>query len=126
MNISNTLTKLATLSLLALLSLAPRVQAMPTPAALEKARPLIQELMADDFAALKADKKTHEAVGDAAMKLLSNAETEAAKFLLCKAAFGLYIRGKAYDKAADVLETFRESISDLPTADLVQKNATAY
>ena len=100
--------------------------AMPTPAALEKARPLIQELMADDFAALKADKKTHEAVGDAAMKLLSNAETEAAKFLLCKAAFGLYIRGKAYDKAADVLETFRESISDLPTADLVQKNATAY
>ena len=100
--------------------------AMPDKDALEKARPLIQELMADDFAALKADKKTHEAVGDAAMKLLSNAETEAAKFLLCKAAFGLYIRGKAYDKAADVLETFRESISDLPTADLVelvQKNA---
>ena len=100
--------------------------AMPTPVQLEKARPLIQELMADDFAALKADKKTHEAVGDAAMKLLSNAETEAAKFLLSKAAFGLYIRGKVYDKAADVLETFRESISDLPTADLVQKNATAY
>lgn len=100
--------------------LAAVLQAMPTPAALEKARPLIQELMADDFAALKADKKTHEAVGDAAMKLLSNAETEAAKFLLCKAAFGLYIRGKAYDKAADVLATFRESISDLPTADLVE------
>lgn len=102
------------------------LSAMPTPAALEKARPLIQELMADDFAALKAGKKTHEAVGDAAMKLLSNAETEAAKFLLCKAAFGLYIRGKAYDKAADVLETFRESIADLPTSDLVdlvQKNA---
>ena len=101
-------------------------QAMPTPAQLEKARPIIQELMAEDFAALKSGKKNAEDVGDAAMKLLSNAETEAAKFLLSKAAFGLYIRGKVYDKAADVLETFRESISDLPTADLVQKNATAY
>ena len=57
-------------------------------------------------------------VSDAAMKLVANAETEASKFLLCKVAFGLYIRGKAYDKAADVLETFREPIADLPTADL--------
>lgn len=84
-----------TLTMLTLLMVS-LAGAMPKDNELEKARPVIQELMADDFAALKSGKKTHEAVGDAAMKLLSNAETEASKYLLCKAAFGLYLRGKEH------------------------------
>ena len=49
---------------------------MPTPVQLEKARPIIQELMAEDFVAFKGGKKKAEDVGDVAMKLVENAETE--------------------------------------------------
>lgn len=96
------------------------VRAVPSAAALDATRPLVNELMADDLAALKAGRKSAVAVADAARALVANAETEAAKYLLLKTAFSLFLRGKDYDKAADAVEALQAAVPDLPAADVVE------
>lgn len=96
------------------------VRAVPSAAALDATRPLVNELMADDLAALKAGRKSAVAVADAARALVANAETEAAKYLLLKTAFSLFLRGKDYDKAADAVEALQAAVPDLPATDVVE------
>ena len=98
--------------------------AMPTQQELKKAQPLVAELMApimDDF---KAKKKTAAEVADAAVKYAGEAETEAAKFMLYRSSIPYYVRGEAYDKAADAVEQMKANVKDVPAevvAEIISK-----
>ena len=99
--------------------------AMPTKDELSKAQPLVAELMAEDVAAYKAKSKKAEEVGDASAKYAKEASTEAAKFLLLKGAISYFVRGEAYDKAADAVNALRTEIADVPPAvveEIIRKN----
>ena len=100
--------------------------AMPTKEELANAQSIVNELMADHIAANKKGKESNEAVGDAAMALAKDADGEAAKFALFRGAVTYYARGKAYDKAADAIESIMSEVSDVPPETLngiVQKAA---
>ena len=104
--------------MIAIAALAATVQtlAMPTRAELSKAQPLVAELMAPALEEYKsAADKTAAAVkvGDDSCAFAAEAETEAAKFLLLKGAVNYYVRGEAYDKAADCIATMQSAISNL-------------
>ena len=90
--------------------------AMPTQQQLKKAQPLVAELMTpimDDF---KAKKKTAAEVADAAVKYAAEAETEAAKFMLYRSSIPYFVRGEAYDKAADAVELMKANVKDVPAS----------
>ena len=106
---------------LAALAATAHALAMPTRAELSKAQPLVNELMAPALAEYKsAADKTAAAVkvGDSSCAFAAEAETEAAKFLLLKGAVSYYVRGEAYDKAADCIATMQSDIKNL-TPDVV-------
>ena len=93
------------------------VHAMPTRAELSKAQPLVNELMAPVLEEYKssADKTAGAVtVGNRASSFAAEAETEASKFLLLKGAVNYYVRGEAYEKAADCIATMQSAISNLP------------
>ena len=104
--------------IIAMAALAATAQAlaMPTRAELSKAQPLVNELMAPSLEEYKsAADKTAAAVkvGDRSCAFAAEAETEAAKFLLLKGAVNYYVRGEAYDKAADCIATMQSDIANL-------------
>ena len=97
--------------------------AMPTRAELSKAQPLVNELMAPALEEYKsaADKVAAAVVvGDRSSAFAAEAETEAAKFLLLKGAVSYYVRGEAYDKAADCIATMQSAISNLAPDAIVE------
>lgn len=101
------------------------VLAMPTKAQLTKAQPLVAELMAPSVATYRsavAKDKSAEAVkvGDISSEFAKSAKTEAAKFLLLKGAVGYYVRGEAYDKAADMIEALCQAVKDVPPDVIVE------
>lgn len=102
--------------LVAALAATVQALAMPTRAELSKAQLLVNELMAPALEEYKssADKTAGAVtVGDRASTFAFEAETEAAKFLLLKGAVNYYVRGEAYDKAADCIATMQSGISNL-------------
>ena len=117
---------------IAMAAMAVTVQAiaMPTRAELSNAQPLVNELMAptlEEF--MSATDKTAAAVnvGDYACAFAAEAETEAAKLLLLKGAVVFYVRGEAYDKAADSIATMQSAVSNLSpevVAEIVGKAAS--
>ncbi len=113
--------------LLAVMVATAHLLAMPTRAELSKAQPLVVELMAPTLEEYKsATDKTAGAVkvGDNSCAFAAEAETEAVKFLLLKGAVGYYVRGEAYDKAADCIAKMKTDIKDLTPdaiADIVGK-----
>jgi len=95
------------------------VLAMPTQAELDKAQPLVVELMAPvmaEFKAVSAKGRSEVAikVADKSVEFANSAETEAAKFMLLKGAVSYYARGGAYDKASDALQTMMTEIKSVP------------
>ena len=80
--------------------------AMPTAADFEKARPIV-EAVAEGQSAGRIQ------------ALSAEAETEAGKYLLLERAATLYVKEKAYDKAAEALEALREDVPDIPAATFV-------
>ena len=112
---------------LVVMAATARVLAMPTRAELSKAQPLVVELMAPTLEEYKsATDKTAGAVkvGDNSCAFAAEAETEAVKFLLLKGAVNYYVRGEAYDKAADCIAKMKTDIKDLTPdaiADIVGK-----
>ena len=101
---------------MALLAATAQALAMPTRAELSNAQPLVNELMAPAMEEYKsAADKTAAAVivGDRSSAFAAEAETEAAKFLLLKGAVNYYVRGEAYDKAADCIATMQSAIGNL-------------
>ena len=113
--------------LLAVMVATAHLLAMPTRAELSKAQPLVVELMAPTLEEYKsATDKTVGAVkvGDNSCAFAAEAETEAVKFLLLKGAVNYYVRGEAYDKAADCIAKMKTDIKDLTPdaiADIVGK-----
>ncbi|MCR5838198.1 MAG: formylglycine-generating enzyme family protein [Kiritimatiellae bacterium] len=104
--------------MIAMAVLAATIQAiaMPTRAELSNAGPLVNELMAPVLEEFKssADRTAAAAVvGERASAFAAEAETEAAKFLLLKGAINYYVRGEAYDKAADCIATMQSDIAAL-------------
>ena len=102
-----------------LVALTATTNAMPTQAETKKVEPLVMDLMRADQAALKSGKKTRVEVAESAMELADKAESEAAKLLLMKGAFNLYVRAGEFDKAIETLQTMQTTISDMPLANMV-------
>ena len=96
------------------MAVAATANAMPTLEQTKKAEPLVMDLMRADQAALKSGKKTRVEAAESAMKLADKAETEAAKLLLMKGAFNLYVRAGKFDKAIETLKTMQTAIPDIP------------
>ena len=88
--------------------------AMPSRSELKKVQSLVNELMADDIQAMKAGKLKPVQVAANAEKLAGDAEGEAAKFLLYKGAFGLYVQGGSYDEAIGAIDHLNAAVRDVP------------
>ncbi|MCQ2390417.1 MAG: hypothetical protein MJ240_03235 [Kiritimatiellae bacterium] len=88
--------------------------AMPTRQELVQAKPTVEELMAEDRAALKAKKKTSVEVGEQALRYAEKADKEPVKYLLLQGAFNFFMGGEAYDKAADVINVLRTDVKEVP------------
>ena len=87
---------------------------MPSDAEIAKTEPLVKELVADEFAAMKDGKKTRPEVAEACLGYIGDAETEAAKVVLIKMAFDQYMSGGVFDKAAETFGMLSESVKDVP------------
>ena len=94
--------------------------AMPTKKELSKAQPLVAELMAPTLSDFKAAKKTAVEVADAAVAYAAEAETEAAKFMLYRSSIPYYVRGEAYDKAAETVVLMKANVKDIPASVIVE------
>ena len=103
--------KLMTLMALPLLALS--AAAMPTKDELKAVEPVVADLMKPEQKALKAGEKTKSDVAAAALKLVDAADSEAAKLLLAKGAYNLYVRDGDFEKAIETLQTMREKVADL-------------
>ena len=93
--------------------------AMPTPEQIKKVEPLVKDLMREAQKDFDSGKKTRVEVAESAMSLADQAESEAAKLLLMKGAFNLYVRDGEFDKAIETLESLQTAIPDIPPANLV-------
>ena len=102
-----------------LVAFAVTANAMPTQEQTKKVEPLVMDLMREDQAALKSGKKTRVEVAESAMELADKAESEAAKLLLIKGAFNLYVRAGEFDTAIETLQTMQTAIPDMPPANMV-------
>ena len=87
MNVTKTMQKTCLAAIAAAFALA--AAAMPTRSELKKVQSVVNELMADDIAAMKSGRLKASQVAANAEKLAGEAQSEAAKFLLYKVAFGL-------------------------------------
>ena len=97
--------------------------AMPSRNDLKKVQATVNELMAEDIAAMKGGKQSPEGAAKKAEELAGLATDEASKFLLLKGAFGLYVEGGKYDAALAALETLKAQVKDVPDkvlADIVR------
>ena len=90
------------------------VNAMPTLEQARKVEPLVMDLMREDQNALKSGKKTRAEAARSAMEHAKKVESEAAKLLLMKGAFNLYVRAGEFDKAVETLRSLKAAIPDIP------------
>ena len=91
-----------------------QLTAMPTEEETRKAEPVVKKMLAQERAALESGKKTRSEVAAAAMKLAGEADTDAAKLLLMKGAFALYVKDGNLEKAVETMKTLEAAISDMP------------
>lgn len=104
---------------------ALEVMAMPTREEVRMAMPSVQKVLASEQEALQAGKKTRSEVADAAMKLAAQADTDAAKLLLMKGAFVLYVRDDNLVKAVETMTALKTAISDIPVQSISNMVETA-
>ncbi len=97
-----------------LVALSATANAMPTQEQTKEAEPLVMDLMRENEAALNSGKKTRVEVAKSAMELVGKADSEAAKLLLMKGAFNLYVRAGEFDKAIETLHSLKAAIPDIP------------
>lgn len=99
------------------------VSGMPSRGDLKKVLPTVNELMAEDVAAMRSGKLPPESAAKKAEELAGVATDEASKFLLLKGAFGLYVEGGKYDEAIAVLDALKAQVKNVPDkviADIVR------
>ncbi len=106
--------KLTMMVAMATACVAIQLTAMPTAEETRRAEPVVRKLMASERAALKSGRKTRSEVADAAMKLADEADTDAAKLLLMKGAFVLYVQDGNLEKAAETMNALETAIADMP------------
>ena len=102
------------IGVLATVCTAVRLAAMPTEQETRRAEPVVKKLLASERAALESGKKTRSEVAAAAMKLADEADTDAAKLLLMKGAFVLYVKDGNLEKAVEAMNALKAAISDIP------------
>lgn len=106
-------TRLTLIGTMAATCAAIQLAAMPTEEETKQAEPAVQRLLAREKAALKSGRKTRSEVAVAAMKLADEADTDAAKLLLMKGAFVLYVQDGNLEKAAETLDALEVAIPDM-------------
>ena len=87
---------------------------MPSRSELKNVQGLVNELMASDIQAMKSGKLKPAQVAANAERLACDAQGEAAKFLLYKGAFGLYVQGGRYDEAISAIDHLNAAVKDVP------------
>ena len=107
-------TKLTLICAMAAACTAIQLAAMPTEEEMKRAEPAVKKLLAPERAALRSGTKTRSEVAAAAMKLADEADSEAAKLLLMKGAFILYVQGGNLEKAVETMKALEAAISDIP------------
>ena len=93
---------------------AIQLAAMPTEEETRKAEPVVKKMLAQERAALESGKKTRSEVAVAAIKLADETDTDAAKLLLMKGAFVLYVRDGKLEKAVETMKALKATIPDIP------------
>ena len=93
---------------------AIQLTAMPTKEETKQAEPAVKKLLASERAAFKSGKMTRSEVAAAAMNFANKADTDAAKLLLMKGAFVLYVQDGNLKEAAETMEALKAAISDMP------------
>jgi len=93
---------------------AVQLAAMPTEEETKQAEPVVKKLLAQERVALESGKKTRSEVAAAAMKLAGETDTDAAKLLLMKGAFVLYVRDGKLEKAVETMKALKATIPDIP------------
>ena len=88
--------------------------AAPTKAELQSVSSLVQELMRPELEALKTGKKTKADVAKAAMTLASQADSPAAKQVLCIDGFTYYVKAGEYEEAEAAFAELLKAIPDFP------------
>ena len=99
--------------------------AMPSQNEISEVKPLVAELMKPSVSAFKAKKMSGSEVGDKALELAESASTEAAVFLCMRGAVSYYLKDKAYDKAADAIESIMTKFPDIPPETLHELTTSA-
>lgn len=90
---------------------------VPSDEEIAEALPSVEDLTRDDFAALKAKKKTNAEVGDVLLGYISDDDKPATKFILRQKAFRQYVLGMNFDKADEVYSASRgEGALNMPLA----------
>ena len=107
-------TKLTMMAAMAAACAAVQLAAMPTEKETRRAEPVVRKLLEPERKALRSGKKTRSEVANAAMKLAAEADTEAAKLLLMKGAFVLYVQDGNLAKAAEAMNAIKAAIPDMP------------
>ena len=107
-------TKLTMMVAMAAACVAIQLAAMPTAEETRRAEPVVKRMLAQERAALESGKKTRSEVAAAAMKLADEADTDAAKLLLMKGAFVLYVRDGNLEKAVKTMKALEAAIPDIP------------
>ena len=97
-----------------LVALSATANAMPTQEQTKEAEPLVIDLMRENEAALNSGTKTRVEVAKSAMELAGKTDSEAAKLLLMKGAFNLYVRAGEFDKAIETLHSLKAATPDIP------------
>lgn len=92
--------------------------AMPVADELAAVKPLVSELMKPDMDALKAGKKSRADVAKSALSLATQAESSAAKLLLTRNAFNLYMKAGEYEPAEGALDAMLKAVPDYPADEL--------
>ena len=106
--------KIKSAVMLSLAAVAMSLAAMPTQQELKQAERLVYALMRPQLDAFKAGKATRADVAKSAAALAEKAESDAAKMLLLRGSFTLYVGHGAFDEAIGVLKTLKAAIPDIP------------
>ena len=111
--------QVSSLAILALL-LSGAAVGMPSEEELADVKPVVEDLMKHDMDAMKLGRKTRSDVAKSAMELCSQAESPAAKMMLARHAFTLYVRDADYASAEEALDVLVAAVPDIPPANLVE------
>ena len=107
-------TKLTMMAAIATACATVQLTAMPTAEETRNAEPVVRKMLAQERAALESGRKTRSEVAVEAMKLAAETDTDAAKLLLMKGAFVLYVKDGNLEKAVETMKALEVTIPDMP------------